>query len=267
MNRRKFLKRTLLATPLVLGGTAAYGKFVERHHLEVVQVDLELGLGAPLTAALVSDLHFDPLFETDYLEAVVAAVNGLAADLVLFAGDYVTDTTDRLPELTAILGKVQAKVARFAILGNHDHWVAADRVEDGLASAGITVLRNRSVPLPGRPGWYLTGLESHWGGWPNTRSVEATPADARHILLAHEPDSFDRLTDPRIVVQLSGHTHGGQIRLPFGGAIRLPSWGKKYVAGLYEAGGRRLYVTRGIGTVNRHYRVNCRPEVTWLRFL
>ena len=265
MNRRTFVKRTLVATPLALGGAAAYGKFVERHHLEVVPVDLDLGLGAPMTAALVSDLHFDPLFETDYLETVVATVNGLAADLVLFAGDYVTDTTDRLPELTAILGKVEAKLGRFAILGNHDHWVYADRVEDGLAAAGITVLRNRSVPLPGRPGWFLTGLESHWGGWPNTRSIEATPADARHILLAHEPDTFDRLTDARIAVQLSGHTHGGQIRLPFAGAMRLPSWGKKYEAGFYEVGGRRLYVTRGIGTVNRHYRLNCRPEVTLLR--
>ena len=265
MNRRKFLRRTLVATPLVLGGTAAYGKVIERHHLEVVPVDLDLGLGAPLTAALVSDLHFDPLFETGYLETVVATVNATNPDLVLFAGDYVTDTTDRLPELVGILGRVEARVGRFGILGNHDHWVAADRVEYGLSAAGVTVLRNRSVPLPGRPGWFLTGLESFWGGWPNTRSIEETPADARHLLLVHEPDSFDRLTGARIAVQLSGHTHGGQLRLPFGGAIRLPSWGKKYEAGLYEVGGRRLYVNRGIGTVNRHYRVNCRPEVTLLR--
>jgi uncharacterized protein len=265
MNRRTFIKRTLIATPVALGGTAAYGKFVERHHLEVVPVDLALGLGAPLTAALVSDFHFDPLFETDYLETVVATVNGTSPDLVLFAGDYVSQTTDRLPELLDILGKVEAKLGRFGILGNHDHWVAADRVEAGLASTGITVLRNRSIPLPGQPGWFLTGLESFWGGWPNTRSVEATPADARHVLLVHEPDSFDTLTDPRIAVQLSGHTHGGQIRPPFGGAIHLPSWGKKYEAGLYEAGGRGLYVNRGIGTVGKHYRFNCRPEVTLLR--
>ena len=265
MNRRKFLKRALVATPVAIGGTAAYGKFVERHHVEVVPVDLALGLGTPLTAALVSDFHFDPLYETDYLERVAATVNATNPDLVLFAGDYMTDTTRRLPELADILGTMQAKHGRFGILGNHDHWVGSDKVEAGLSAAGITILRNQSVPLPGRPGWFLTGLESYWAGWPNTRSVEATSADARHLLLVHEPDSFDRLTDPRIALQLSGHTHGGQVRLPFGEPIILPTWGKKYDAGLYGAGGRRLYVNRGIGTVNRHYRVNCRPEVTLLR--
>ena len=246
-------------------GRRGYGHYVERHHLELAPVDLAVGLGEPLTAALVADLHFDPLFETDYLQAVVATINRAGPDLVLYAGDFVTQSTDRLPDLLDILRGARSNLGQFAILGNHDHWVSADRVEARLESVGITVLRNRSVPLPGRPGWYLTGLESFWAGSPSTKPIEATPTHARHLLLAHEPDSFDRLTDPRIAVQLSGHTHGGQVRLPFAGAIHLPSWGHKYQAGLYERDGRRLYVTRGIGTVGKHYRVNCRPEVTLLR--
>jgi predicted MPP superfamily phosphohydrolase len=84
-------------------------------------------------------------------------------------------------------------------------------------------------------------------------------------MLVHEPDSFDLLTDRRIAVQLSGHTHGGQVCLPLVGAIQLPSWGKKYPAGLYEREGRKLYVNRGIGTVEEHYRMNCRPEITFLK--
>src|SRR4051812_13562301 len=187
MNRRKFLKRSLVAAPVVAAAGAGYGRYIERHDVEVVPVDLNIGLGQPLTAALLSDFHFDPLFETDYLRTVVAAANGLAADLVLYAGDFVSHTTDQLPELLGLLQQAEAKLGRFAILGNHDHWVAADRVEDGLVRVGITVLRNRSVPLPGSPGWFLTGLESFWGGWPTTRPIESTPMHARHIVLVHEP--------------------------------------------------------------------------------
>jgi predicted MPP superfamily phosphohydrolase len=265
MNRRTFVKRSLVAAPVALGATAGYGRFVERHAVEVVLLDLELGVGPPLTAAVLGDLHFDPLYETDYLEAVVARVNALAPDLVLYLGDFLSRTADRLPDLLAILSRVRSGLGTFAILGNHDHWVGADAVTAGLASVGLTVLRNESVPLPGRPGWYLTGLESYWGGSPSTASIEATPSHARHVVLVREPDSFDRLTDPRVAVQLSGHTHGGQIRLPLAGAVCLPSWGKKYPAGRYDRDGRTLYVNRGIGTVDEHYRVNCRPEITLAR--
>jgi predicted MPP superfamily phosphohydrolase len=265
MNRRKFLKRTLVAAPVALGSAAGYARYIERHAVEVVPVDLALGLGEPLTAALVGDIHFDPLFETDYVETVIATVNGVAPDVVLFAGDFVTSSADRLPDLLTILGKARAKHGEFAILGNHDHWVSADRVEAGLESIGISVLRNRSVPLFGRPDWFLTGIESFWAGFPNTRTIESTSPHARHLVLVHEPDPFDKLTDPRIALQLSGHTHGGQVRIPCGGAIQLPSWGQNYSAGLYEVGGRRLYVNRGIGTVGKHYRLNCPPEITLLR--
>jgi predicted MPP superfamily phosphohydrolase len=162
------------------------------------------------------------------------------------------------------LRKAEARDGRFAVLGNHDHNVGADQVTAAFASSGIPVLRNRSVPLPGQENWYLTGLESHWSGKPNVACITNTPPSSHHLVLAHEPDAFDLLTDPRIALQLSGHTHGGQVRLPFVGAVCLPSWGKKYPAGLYTLGDRRLYVNRGIGTVDEHFRLNCRPEITLL---
>jgi predicted MPP superfamily phosphohydrolase len=165
-----------------------------------------------------------------------------------------------------VLSTGRAAAGSFALLGNHDHLIGADRVTSALTSAGITVLRNRSVPLPGRAGWRLTGLESYWTGKPAPATITDAPAHARHIVLVHEPDSFDLLTDPRIALQVSGHTHGGQVRLPLVGAVCLPSWGKKYEAGLYARGDQRLYVNRGIGTVARHYRLNCRPEITLLKF-
>lgn len=265
MNRRTFVKRSLLATSVGLGASAGYARFLERHAVEVVTSEIELGLPEPLTVAVLGDIHFDPLYEVDYLEDVVARTNRLSPDLVLYTGDFLSHSADRLSDLLAVLCKARAAFGRFAVLGNHDHSIGADRVTAAFSSAGIPILRNQSVLLPGRKDWYLSGLESYWSGKPNSALVASTPPHARHILLVHEPDSFDLLTDPRIALQVSGHTHGGQIRLPLVGAICLPTWGKKYQAGLYTRGDRKLYVNRGIGTVDAHFRLNCRPEITLLK--
>jgi predicted MPP superfamily phosphohydrolase len=127
---------------------------------------------------------------------------------------------------------------------------------------GIQVLRNRALPLPGVAGWFIAGLESYWGGRPDPRFLRKFPEDARFISIVHEPDAWDQLRDPRIRLQVSGHTHGGQVCMPFWGALTLPSWGKLYSAGLYGSGDRHLYVSRGLGTVNMRVRFCCRPEIT-----
>lgn len=264
MNRRKFLKRAAVVS---FAGTAAafgYSRMLERHWLEVTTVSMDIGLGDAMTVAVLGDLHFDPLYETDYLARVVDVSNAISPDVIVLTGDYFSKSADRLEELAGLLGSLSSRLGVFAVLGNHDQRIAADGITARLASAGVVVLRNRSVPLPTRPGWYVTGLESYWTGSPDPTVLAATPAGSRHLLLVHEPDSFDTLTDDRIALQVSGHTHGGQIRLPLMGALALPSWGKKYSAGYYERGRRRLYVNRGIGTVDEHHRLNCRPEITKL---
>ncbi|MEM7144856.1 MAG: metallophosphoesterase [Verrucomicrobiota bacterium] len=230
-------------------------------------VEILVGLERPLTVCVLGDIHFDPLFETEYLREVVNRVNSLAPDMIWYTGDFLTGSSDRLNELAEVLSGVEAPLGVFAILGNHDHWVAPDELSAALEGIGINVLRNASVPLAKASGWFLTGLESYWGGEPDTESIKATPDDARHILLVHEPDPFDTLVDERIALQVSGHTHGGQVRVPGFGAIQLPSWGQRYQMGLYRRDGRTLYVNRGVGTVDHHYRLNCRPEITHLRLV
>lgn len=262
MNRRKVIKNALIYTPISAGALAGYGHYVERHHLEIVPVPVHLGLDKPLRIGVISDIHFDPLFETDYLRLVVSTVNSISPDLLIYTGDFLSKSADRMSELADILAAARAPLGIFAILGNHDHWSGADIVTTCLTDVGCKVLRNQSIPLPNNDQWYLSGLESFWGGKPETASIEATPADSRHILLVHEPDPFDTLDDNRIALQISGHTHGGQIRVPGIGALELPSWGRKYQMGLYRRENRQLYVNRGVGTVDHHYRVNCRPEIT-----
>ncbi|HEY8901489.1 MAG TPA: metallophosphoesterase [Chthoniobacterales bacterium] len=272
ITRRAFLKRTFAAGAFFGVGSVAYAGGYERHGVQVVRQPLRLGLSTPLRAALLTDIHFDPLYETGWLRHVFALVADARPDLILYAGDYVTKTTARFEEFGRIVGSYRAPLGACASLGNHDHWTdrwsrrgeGSEKIRSVFAANGIQLLRNAVVPLPHNPGWALAGFESFWAGHPNRKLLTHAPADTQFISLVHEPDAWDVLVDPRIRLQVSGHTHGGQVRAPFYGALRLPTWGRKYDAGLFSRGGRHLYVSRGIGTVNIPCRVNCSPEITIL---
>jgi predicted MPP superfamily phosphohydrolase len=263
--RRTFLKKAALGAVALGGAGEVYGRCIERHQLEVTTVPLALGLPQPTKVVVLGDLHYDPLHEEKYLREVIGVVNGLSPDLILYTGDFISQASECLPELTGILSAAQAVHGCYGVLGNHDsNGKSFVAVENALSGIGVHVLKNTSVPMPGQPGWYLSGLFSMLLGPPNPAVLANSPPDSRHILLAHEPDSFDIVTDPRIALQISGHTHGGQIRAPFIGALHLPKWGKNYQMGLYRKGERLLYVNRGVGTVELNVRVNCPPEVTLL---
>jgi predicted MPP superfamily phosphohydrolase len=261
MRRRTFI-RGLLGTAALAGvGTAYAGEF-ERHGFQCEVVPLRIGLAAPLRVALLSDIHFDPLYETGYLESVFGAVQAEKPDLLLYTGDFVTHTARRFEEFGRIATKTRPPLGAFAAMGNHDHYAHVRQVESVLEASGIRVLRNALAPLPRNDGWFLAGLDSFWAGRPAPAILDALPPDARVLMLIHEPDAWDVVRDPRIRLQVSGHTHGGQVRAPFLGAIELPTWGQRYDAGLFESNGRFLYVNRGIGTVTLPARVNCPPEIT-----
>jgi predicted MPP superfamily phosphohydrolase len=136
-----------------------------------------------------------------------------------------------------------------------------------LKREGITLLHNHGVPISAGGGTlYLAGVDDVWAGRPDPkRALEGNGRGHPTLLLAHEPDYADKVSaDPRIKLQLSGHTHGGQVRIPMIGALRLPSWGRKYQEGLYRVKDMHVYTTRGIGLVGVPFRVNCPPEITLL---
>jgi hypothetical protein len=253
-----------VAATAAVGGAAGYARYLERLDVEVVRVSLSVGLPRPLRVVAIGDIHFDPFFEREYVERVVAIVNGLAPDLVLHTGDVVSHGADRLDDVQRALGRISPRLGHLGILGNHDQWVDAGRVTATLQRAGIDVLRNRATPLPSCEGWWISGLDSVWAGRPDPAVISATAPDARHLVLVHEPDVFERWDDSRVALQISGHTHGGQVRVPGYGAISLPRWGKRYQMGAFSSGGRQLYVHRGLGTVDDHVRLNCRPEIALL---
>jgi len=264
MTRRAALVRGGMSLAAAVSGAAAYARYVERLDVEVTLHRLVVGLDRPMKVVTIGDLHFDPFFEVGYVERVVASVNRQSPDVVVHTGDFVSHTASRLDELASALQRLSPRDGHLAILGNHDHWVDADRVTAALQRAGIAVLRNRSVPVPGSPRWFVTGLESFWSGRPDVSLLAGGQRDTRHIVIVHEPDAFDHLDQPQVALQLSGHTHGGQVRIPGYGAVSLPRWGKRYQMGGFQSGSRQLFVHRGLGTVDDHVRLNCRPEIAVL---
>lgn len=259
MNRRTFLKGALSTT--VVGAAIGY-EGIHSHALDQTVIPISMGLNKQLRLVVLGDIHFDPLYEESYLSYVASLVTDLRADLVLYTGDFVTHNAFRIKDLAALLSQCASRLGSFAVFGNHDRWAGGGPVHKALEGQGIRVLINQSFTLPEEDSVYLTGLDSFWAGAPDVKILARSPAHSRHILLVHEPDSFTQLDDPRIKLQISGHTHGGQVRAPLYGAIVLPKWGRAYEAGLYTQNGRSLYVNRGIGTLFPHVRFNCRPEIT-----
>ncbi len=270
-SRRAFLKRLkYLWAPVILGsGTAyGYGSLVERHRIVVERHNLKLSLGpkAPrqIRAVALSDFHYDPLHEAEYVEECVRQTNALQPDVIFLTGDYITDYNDRMEELAELLGKLNAPGGVFACLGNHDYRDNANVVARALRKNNIDLLTNQHTRVHGRGGELIVaGLESVWGGLPNwSRAATGIKEDERAIVLMHEPDYATTVCrDPRASFQISGHTHGGQICLPGLGALRRPLWGKLYEAGFFDLRKMKLYVSRGLGTIHVHMRLFCPPEI------
>ena len=189
-------------------------------------------------------------------------------DVVLLTGDYVSghQRTDWSSECALALAPLRAvRGGVFAILGNHDWWgVRPERVAGQLERGGFQVLRNQSAPLPGAPGVWLVGLDDRWMEAQNpSQALRGVPETALKILLVHEPDYADEA--PRgFALQLSGHSHAGQIRLPGLPPLHCPQFGRRYPEGLQQTTQHPVYTTRGVGMMGPQVRTFCPPEVTVL---
>ena len=187
-----------------------------------------------LRVVQLSDLHLGPYIKQEDAERVVQRAMSLHPDLILLTGDYVTRWAGYGEALTAPLNHLRAPLGVCATLGNHDHWTDPDEVTTYLERADITVLRNASLPISRDGGtMWLVGVDDVMEGADDLPSaLVSVPEDACKVALIHEPDFADIATRSGIDLQLSGHSHGGQVRIPGIGAIILPGWGRKYWIGL-----------------------------------
>jgi predicted MPP superfamily phosphohydrolase len=272
LDRRSFLKvlgHVLAAYGLGTLGAYQYSIHLEPEWLSVTKILLPLkAIGGALDGFKIvqlSDFHLYPYTDIELVQSAVTITQRLEPDLVVLTGDYVLDLADVVFDLAEVLSQLNSVHGVYAILGNHDYWTDAEVVKQGLEEQGISVLKNKGVQIAvGRDVLYLAGLDDGWDGKPDVDAALSTWSEGMPtIMLLHEPDFWDLYkSDPRIDLQLSGHSHGGQVRLPGYGAPILPDYGRKYDHGLYHFSDRYLYVNRGIGVVPPPVRFNCRPEVT-----
>jgi hypothetical protein len=259
-----------LAGGLTGGLAVTYALLVEPEWVEVCPVTVELPrLDAPFdgyTIAQISDLHIDSWLGRERLEDVVAKVNQQEPDVVVITGDFVSeDLPENTGNLIAALRLLEARDAIAAVTGNHDYDANVDNVRSVMEESNIHDLSNHVLTLErGDTYLHIAGVDDPMEGKPDLDEVlRRLPDEGAAILLAHEPDFADKAAATgRFDLQLSGHSHGGQIQLPIIGPINLPEMGKKYPIGMYQLDGMKLYTNRGIGMVELKARFNCRPEIT-----
>ncbi|MGH9577193.1 MAG: metallophosphoesterase [Terriglobales bacterium] len=265
-------------TLLVLGAaTAGYGFLIEPRRIVVERIEMRLrrlpGEFDGFRIAQLSDIHYGPFMSSDFVRRAVAEINQLQPHLVALTGDFVSHPFGKpagiegaryiVPCAEALHG-LRADYGRYAILGNHDHWNHPATVRNHLDATGFPVLLNQAVALEkDNARLWLVGVDDVLSGRPDLeKALQRVPAGEAVILLVHEPDFADHAAQFPVDLQLSGHSHGGQVRLPWLGAPILPLLAKKYPMGLYRVGKMQLYTNRGLGVINPPVRWNCPPEIT-----
>ncbi|MBI4880168.1 MAG: metallophosphoesterase [Planctomycetes bacterium] len=225
-----------------------------------------------LRVALLADFHVGgPGNGLDKLGRAVAQTNAAAPDLILLGGDYVIHgvfggSFVEPREIAAVLAGLSAPLGVFAVLGNHDWWLGARKVQACLEEAGIPVLENRCVEIA-RNGasFWLAGISDLWESPISLeQALRVIPAGGPILVLTHNPDVFPEMP-ARVSLTLAGHTHGGQVRIPGLGRLIVPSrYGQRYAALHVVEDGRHLFVTPGLGTSVLPLRFLVPPEISLL---
>jgi predicted MPP superfamily phosphohydrolase len=274
-SRRRFWLTSiavLLCVALVLGVQAFW---LEPASLRVAEERVSLPWPArPLRVAVLTDLHVGTPFNgLDNLRRVVDLTNAAHADLVCLLGDLVIQGVlgGRFvpPEgIARELGRLTSRAGTFAVLGNHDGWLDRDRVRRALTANGVRVVEDTAVRVgtPAGAVW-VAGVSDLWTAPHDVgAALSAVTSDAEPVLLlTHNPDVFPTVPG-RVALTIAGHTHGGQVRLPWIGAPVVPSrFGQRFVAGHIVEGGRHLFVATGVGTSIIPVRFRVPPAVTILQ--
>lgn len=212
----------------------------------------------------ISDVHVGPTIGRDFIEAVVARINSLEPDLVAITGDLVDGSVAELAEHVAPLAKIRAKDGVFFVTGNHEYYSGADEWIAHLSTLGIRVLRNEHVRIGGDDGFDLVGIDdasSHGFGGGHGADLKKALAGRDEsracVLLAHQPKGIDLADTLGVDLQLSGHTHGGQM-VPWNFLVRLQ---QPFVAGLHKLARAQIYVSRGTGYWGPPMRVGAPAEI------
>jgi predicted MPP superfamily phosphohydrolase len=251
---------------------STYGVFVRRRWVRVQTLDVPIpGLDPAFDGyriAQLSDLHIGGMCPPERWKAWVGRVNLLDVDLVALTGDYVTSGTAFHLEIAAALGAMRGRDGAFAVMGNHDYFGDGEPLVSLLRTRGVVVLRNEHrVVSRGEARLTVAGVDDTWTRRADVdRAVLGRDAAVPLVALAHDPSLFPALARRGASLVLSGHTHWGQLALPFFPTrVNLSTWSYRYHAGTYREGGATLYVNPGLGTTGPPLRLGSPPEITVVR--
>lgn len=241
-----------------------YAVVIEPNILTVKRVKIKDERLKGLRMVFASDFHFKP-YEKYRLTRIVKKINTQNPDIILLGGDYVNghkkgNTLDT-KIIAKCLGSLKSKYGTFAVMGNHDGWQGKKEIIEAFEAAGINVLENSARSFDK---FSVAGVEDLQTGNPDIKKALAgvkSPA----ILLTHTPDMIDEIPQDAVLT-LAGHTHGGQVVLHK--PLTVPSkYGTKYAYGLFEENGKKMFVSRGLGTSILPLRFNCFPEIVVIEFI
>lgn len=278
LTRRKFLLTG--ATAVAAGAAFGVDGYSESYRLQLRRIEIPLQrlpqVFDGFTIAQLSDFHWEEKFSAIPIRKSISLVNNLRPDLIVLTGDFITvpmfesaahtysESGKSAAPCAEVLSHLQAPFGKYAVLGNHDAYANPAVVTGALQSRGIPVLKNLSVPIErGSARFWLAGIDDALEAQPDLgAAIRRVPAGEAIVLLAHEPDFADQAALTPVDLQLSGHSHGGQIWIPLIGAPWLPPLARNYPRGMYKIENLILYTNIGIGTIRAPIRINCVPEVT-----
>lgn len=214
----------------------------------------------------LSDIHHSPFTSLEHITRAVEVSNSLKPDMFILTGDYVSHETEYIAPMAEVMGRLVSEFGTYACLGNHDHWTDAELVTYFLRHEGITVLNNEGFRFEAcGASFWLCGVDDLTAGKTNLRSaLRGSRRTDLKLLLAHNPKILSRAARAGIDLMLSGHTHGGQIRLrPVKEGLIMPR--NRRISGLHQRKDTQIYITRGIGTVVLPVRYQCPPEISLIQ--
>lgn len=274
LTRRNFIKGlfgTIVTTFGMSLSLTYYAGKIEPRLLKTKKLDLTFPNLPPsfhgLKIIQLNDTHLGFQYTLDQFNQLISTINQLEPDLIFFVGDLLDEPNKykEVDETIHLLQKLEAKYGKIAVYGNHDHGGYGTKIYRSMMEKGnFLLLQNEAVKIEqSKERIYILGIDDPMLGNPNiAKTIKGVPENAFKILLSHAPDLADQAVHYPIQLQLSGHSHGGQIKIPFFGALVKPPYGEKYVEGKYELNQLTLYVNRGIGTTRLPYRFLSTPEIT-----
>jgi predicted MPP superfamily phosphohydrolase len=272
LTRRQFISGVTAGPLLAVSATAAYATLIAPQNYEITETDVfltnlpERFEGFRITQ--LTDIHHSRIVDLAEVQRVVTLANETKPDLIVLTGDYTTSYRRYIEPCAEVLAGLKAPEGVWAVLGNHDHYTDPELTTRALLRNRIPVMNNLNTVLRrGADAIQLAGIDDwSWNGTDWKRAFYGVNESLPLVLLSHQPSVLDLDVSKKAALIISGHTHGGQIKLPFIGApARFATIDLKYANGLFQRDQTQLYVSRGTGVIGLPVRLGVRPEIAVLR--